>query len=200
MVCHKIEKEFLYWQKNRCNESDLARVDNAKVMQVGNIVDIGNFDNPQRGRIYSENGICPTLNTCSGGLEPKISLENKLNFIGGIDDSNKRIEDTKDLSKNYKEGYRVYNTDGIACCQKTNGGGLGRSTGLYITNYRIRKLTAKECFRLQGFSDSDIDKCVEKGISQSQLYKQAGNSIGVPILEMILNILFVKKELKGGVN
>lgn len=44
-----------------------------EVIQIGNIVDTGNWDNPQRGRIYSVNGICPTLNTCGGGnLEPKI--------------------------------------------------------------------------------------------------------------------------------
>lgn len=48
-----------------------------KVIQVGNIVDSGNYDNPQRGRIYSPYGCSPTLNTCQGGgLEPKI-LEDK---------------------------------------------------------------------------------------------------------------------------
>lgn len=45
------------------------------VIQVDNIVDSGNWDNPQRGRIYSPEGLCPTLNTCGGGgLEPKIEL------------------------------------------------------------------------------------------------------------------------------
>ena len=41
--------------------------------EIGNIVSTGNWDSPQRGRIYSKQGICPALSTCQGGgLEPKI--------------------------------------------------------------------------------------------------------------------------------
>ena len=47
---------------------------------------------------------------------------------------------------------------------------------------RIRKLTPKECWRLMGFSDEDFEKA-EKVNSNSQLYKQAGNSIVVDVLE-----------------
>ena len=57
------------------------------------------------------------------------------------------------------------------------------------TPYRIRKLTPLECFRLMGFSDEDFYKCVEVGISNSQLYKQAGNSIVVDVLERIFERL-----------
>ena len=49
-------------------------------------------------------------------------------------------------------------------------------------NLRIRKLTPKECWRLMGFSDEDFKK-VEKVNSNTQLYKQAGNSIVVDVLE-----------------
>ena len=49
---------------------------------------------------------------------------------------------------------------------------------------RIRKLTPKECYRLMGFSDEDFDKAKEVN-SDSQLYKQAGNSIVVNVLEAI---------------
>ena len=55
-------------------------------------------------------------------------------------------------------------------------------------NYRIRKLTPKECWRLMGFDDSDFEKA-EKVNSNSQLYKQAGNSIVVNVLEGILGEL-----------
>ena len=54
---------------------------------------------------------------------------------------------------------------------------------------RIRKLTPKECFRLMGFDDADIDVLIENGISNTQLYKQAGNSIVVNVLEAILDNL-----------
>ena len=52
------------------------------VKQIGNIVNTGNWDNPQRGRVYSVYGICPTLNTCGGGnLEPKIVVETKERIV-----------------------------------------------------------------------------------------------------------------------
>ena len=56
--------------------------------------------------------------------------------------------------------------------------------------YRIRKLTPRECFRLMGVSDSDIDKIKDAGISESQQYKMAGNSIVVQVLEGIFTQLF----------
>jgi DNA (cytosine-5)-methyltransferase 1 len=55
---------------------------------------------------------------------------------------------------------------------------------------RIRKLTPKECWRLQGFDDSDIEKCIVGGVSNTQLYKQAGNSITVDVAEELLCMLF----------
>ena len=54
-----------------------------------------------------------------------------------------------------------------------------------VDNYRIRKLTPKECWRLMGFDDADFEKA-EKVNSNTQLYKQAGNSIVVNVLEGIL--------------
>ena len=60
-----------------------------------------------------------------------------------------------------------------------------------IDNYRIRKLTPKECWRLMGFSDEDFEKAQSAGISNSQLYKQAGNSIVVSVLDGILRSLLI---------
>ena len=59
-------------------------------------------------------------------------------------------------------------------------------------NYRIRKLTPRECFRLMGVSDSDIDKIQKAGISRTQQYKLAGNSIVVDVLYYIFKNMFVK--------
>lgn len=58
-----------------------------------------------------------------------------------------------------------------------------------MENLRIRKLTPKECFRLMGFDDSDFEKA-EAVNSNTQLYKQAGNSIVVPVVEHIISALF----------
>ena len=55
---------------------------------------------------------------------------------------------------------------------------------------RVRNMTPKEYFRLMGFSDSDIDILIENGISNTQLYKQAGNSIVVDVAEEIFCQIF----------
>ena len=137
------------------------------IKQIGNIVKTGNFKNPQRGRIYSIEGIAPSLNTVAGGgLEPKIIV-------------------------------KIPNNDKNC--------------------YRIRKLTPLECWRLMGFSDEDFLSAKlgsretakelikeyepdnhlammrkaesESKVSNSQLYKQSGNSI-------VTNVLFyIYKEL-----
>lgn len=54
----------------------------------------------------------------------------------------------------------------------------------------IRKLTPKECFRLMGFDDSDVDLLSKNGISNTQLYKMAGNSIVVNVLEFLFCQIF----------
>jgi DNA (cytosine-5)-methyltransferase 1 len=60
--------------------------------------------------------------------------------------------------------------------------------------YRIRKLTPKECFRLMGLTDQEIDTIQATGISNSQQYKMAGNSIVVNVLVEIFKILFLHQE------
>ena len=55
---------------------------------------------------------------------------------------------------------------------------------------RVRKLTPLECWRLMGFSDEDFNKAKDIGISNTQLYKQAGNSIVVNVLMEIYKNLF----------
>ena len=58
-----------------------------------------------------------------------------------------------------------------------------------LQDFRIRKLTPKECWRLMGFSDEDFDKAQASGVSNTQLYKQAGNSIVVDVLMAIFKEL-----------
>ena len=77
----------------------------------------------------------------------------------------------------------------------TNGGDLWIIEIEQIDNdmakiYRIRKLTPLECMRLMGVKDEDTQKMKDAGISDSQLYKMAGNSIVVPVLEGIFTQMF----------
>lgn len=67
---------------------------------------------------------------------------------------------------------------------------------LDTNNFRIRKLTPKECWRLMGFTDEQFDKAKAIGISDSQLYKQAGNSIVVNCLYYIFKELFKNYIIK----
>jgi DNA (cytosine-5)-methyltransferase 1 len=73
--------------------------------------------------------------------------------------------------------------------------GLG-ATGV-VNNLRIRKLTPRECFRLMGVDDADIDKIQAAGISNSQQYKMAGNSIVVDVLYHIFRKLLVEPGQEG---
>lgn len=55
------------------------------------------------------------------------------------------------------------------------------------TEYRIRKLTPLECWRLMGYTDEDFNKAKNAGVSNSQLYKQAGNAIVKQVLMAIFS-------------
>ena len=64
--------------------------------------------------------------------------------------------------------------------------------GKESTSYRIRKLTPRECFRLMGVTEADIDKIQQSGVSQSQQYKMAGNSIVVDCLYHMFRKMFTE--------
>lgn len=66
----------------------------------------------------------------------------------------------------------------------------GNRQPMTLLDYRIRKLTPRECFRLMGLHDDEIGKIQQVGISNSQQYKLAGNSIVVDVLEYIFASLF----------
>jgi DNA-cytosine methyltransferase len=75
--------------------------------------------------------------------------------------------------------------------------GVTQGTFYKEPSYRIRKLTPLECFRLMGFSDSDYQILHDNGISDSQIYKMAGNSIVVNVLEAIFHNLLIDKTPIG---
>ncbi|WP_430596355.1 DNA cytosine methyltransferase [Enterococcus sp. DIV2163] len=83
------------------------------------------------------------------------------------------------LPGNHDQNSRVYNSGGIAPTLSTMQGG-GQEPKIWI-DYQIRKLTPLECWRLQGFPDWTFDRAKQVN-SDSQLYKQAGNSVTVPVI------------------
>jgi DNA (cytosine-5)-methyltransferase 1 len=183
------------------------------------------------------------------GASPEAELE----FIGGIETAKRWLDDGKNHSRNFSQGHRVYDAEGLSATLSALGGGLGHKTGLYavpvltpdrvekrqngrrfkepgepmftltaqdrhgvlvkpshipgphgINNtvrasgrgsltakhnhdtihdgVRIRRLTPLECFRLQGFPDEFFHRAKAAGVSDSQLYKQAGNAVTVNVV------------------
>lgn len=140
-----------------------------QVKQVGNIVETDSFGgNPQRGRIYSDEGVSPALSTMQGGgLEPEIIQS----------------------SHGFNKGNVYKNAPTITSSGYENNNFLSY-------NYRIRKLTPRECWRLMGVKDEQFDKLHD--LSNTQLYKLAGNSIVVDVLMGIFkNLLLSDKGTSG---
>ena len=89
------------------------------------------------------------------------------------------------------QAHAAVKTDGI-CPTLTEAMGMGGGqVPVHTYGVRIRKLTPRECWRLMGFLDEEFDRV--HGISNSQLYKQAGNSIVVNVLSALLSQLFYKE-------
>lgn len=167
--------------------------------KLGEITIIGNYmpSGHEASRVVSNEGIAPTVKENHGTVTATIVK------VGQIS------------TKNSQAGI-VYDNNGLfsTLCAGTHGYAMGN----IYENYRIRKLTPRECFRLMGFSDIDYDKAryytkeeedqikksnkkykIEKDLSgteriikmsDSQLYKQAGNSIVVNVLMAIFENLF----------
>ena len=85
----------------------------------------------------------------------------------------------------------VYSSEGLSPTLDTMQGG-NRQPKILSEDIRIRKLTPLECWRLMGFDDEDFYKAQQSGVSNTQLYKQAGNSIVVNVLEKIFKNLYRK--------
>lgn len=142
-------------------------------------------------RNIETNNIAPTLDTrcdCLGVVVKDTNMNNKIKpkVIGGIGEKK---------SNNGRQWYlqdRIYNNE-IAVSIATSYNPYYKEEKM--DNLRIRKLTPKECWRLMGFDDKDFEKA-SKVNSNAQLYKQAGNSIVVNVLEAILYNLLVKPSTK----
>ena len=93
-----------------------------------------------------------------------------------------KIGDIDGLNTQYS---RVYDSKGVSTTINAQGGGLGAKTGLYNAGDKVRRLTPKECFRLQGFKDEMVDLGYKLGISDTQLYKMAGNAVSVSVVEWV---------------
>lgn len=183
-----------------------------KIAVVGNVNPSGSGMN---GQVYSSDGLAPTLTTNKGeGAKIAIPVltpdrvEKRQNGRRFKDDGEEMFTLTAQdrhgimvkeaTSKGYAEDL-LYDSVNISHPNSNTrrgrvGKGIantlltGEEQAVVTNNFRIRKLTPRECWRLQGFPDWAFDKAKEVN-SDSQLYKQAGNSVTVPVIADIASRL-----------
>ena len=129
----------------------------------------------QRDLVYNKDGVMGSL-VVTDYKQPKQIAEQRGNTQPKI-----ICEQRSD------EGLRFFKDNICGTIRTINSGGDKR---VIEEGFKIRKLTPQECFRLMGLNDNDIDKIQNAGISNTQQYKMAGNSIVVDVLEAIFKNLF----------
>lgn len=172
------------------------------VIQIGQIYGTEREPNPQAGRIYDSSGISPCLDAMRGGNRmPKViqpvdisgyeaKENNGISKCLNANDSRKftgakqthtmvKAVLTPDRENKRQNGRRI-KEDGEEAFTLTSQDrhGVLLDDGRLI---KIRKLTPKECFRLQGWTDDYFEKAAFVN-SDSQLYKQAGNGVTVNVV------------------
>lgn len=140
-----------------------------KCVRVGGLYD-KEGSRHQAGSIYDPNGVCATLSTMQGGNQEPIIVASR-----GRGENNEQ-----QLEPNFTGATNTLTSVQMAV----------------VNGYRIRKLTPLECWRLMGFDDADYAKAAQVN-SNTQLYKQAGNSIVVNVLEGILKNLLERDEAQN---
>lgn len=120
----------------------------------------------QRGNVYNDEGIMGCL-TATDYKTPKIIIEGKIDGVA------------------YDKTARVIGTEGIyptVCASLA-------SLKIQEKSYRLRKLTPLECMRLQGFPDHYYHTLKDNGISNTQIYKMAGNAVSPPVISSLIKEL-----------
>ena len=151
---------------------------------VGTTIGANNTRFGQRDIVYQQNGRIGAL-LRTDYIQPKQILSNELFHIADLK--------SERFLKMHEQSRRVYEENGVSPALHTCGGGNSEPKIMRnspSTLRLVRKLTPKECHRLMGFADEDFDKCKAVGMSDTQGYKQAGNSIVVNVIELIIEHIY----------
>lgn len=130
---------------------------------------LNHYDYRDVDSVHSVNKVSPTLNTMQGGdRQPKVAVP-----VLTPDRVNKR-QNGRRFKENGEPMFTLTSQD---------------RHGIVTDDIRIRKLTPLETWRLQGFSDEQFYKAKNSGVSNSQLYKQAGNAVTVNVVDAIVGAI-----------
>lgn len=157
-----------------------------EVKRLGNIFGFtgGNFS----GNVYDKFSLSPTLNTMQGGNTQPMIITHK----GGDETVEEPCiirEPSLEREGWHRNAKEVLNVNGL--CRTLNAQSNNLCTKIKEEpSFRIRKLTPKECYRLMGFDDESFERAAQVN-SNTQLYKQAGNSIVVDVLVAIFDNLLI---------
>jgi len=166
------------------------------------------YGNDQMNRVYSVDGLAPTITVVSGGgreqeiAEPQIEKVGHLPSDSGQTGAVYSAEGISPTLLNQHGNAVKMIVEPLTVFQKTTSWtttvrydetGTLQAARLdkvpqVVTGpprYRIRKLTPRECWRLQGFTDAQHDAVMNAGISDSQRYKQAGNAVTVNVIRAL---------------
>lgn len=198
----------IFGKNGTTNQANIKQIGN-----ISNSTSFGG--NPQTGRVYDIEGISPTLNTMQGGgREPKVVIPVLTPDRVKKRQNGRRVKTDGEpmftltaqdrhgvmirVCEATKKGYAEATVGDYVNLEfpnsKTRRGRVGKQVantlltsdnqGVVTETLKIRKLTPRECWRLQGFPDWAFDKAQEVN-SNSQLYKQAGNSVTVNVIKAI---------------
>lgn len=156
--------------------SGIGRNNAPKIMDIGYIKKSENGTKHQSNTVLDEDYLMRTLTACDYKSPQLITIKDKVVTHNTI------------CEQRCDEGLRFFKDDICGTIRTINSGGDKRVIEI-TPSFRIRKLTPKECFRLMGMNDKDINKIVDSGVSATQQYKMAGNSIVIDVLENIFKEL-----------
>ena len=163
-----------------------------KIEKIGNLTECPR--DREIDRVYNSNGLAPTINTCGGGgREPKVVVTCASRQRGVPPDTYHKIE----MGGKISNCLTRVDTDYMALEVKKELRNEIPKVEFQEHELAIRKLTPYECLRLMGVSEENLDKVRESGISKTQIYKAAGNSIVVHNLYHIFKQLYYPKVQRG---
>lgn len=170
----RVGKQMANTLTTSCNQGVV--VSEPKIIEVGFVKD----GKHQQDYVQHEDGICRTICTGTHASTPHL-----LKTMISVDTDTTICLNSKVDGKQPSLEHRIYDSSGISTAITT-----GFHPSVATPKYRIRKLTPRECFRLMDVDEDVIEKIQAAGISNSQQYKLAGNSIVVACLEKIFEQMF----------